>query len=342
MFRQPPYNPTDPQFIAANRRGELTAEQRIAFQWAIQINWAGLIASLIIVPLVFAGALFAIWTTDIRRQTPLFVYLLILGFFGFIMLIATIPQVWNLVNVFRARRDLNERVEMLDGQMRWLRNQYVAEVPGRRLRLLNSSTGLLPGSYRFYFLPNTGWLLAAERVTPPGGDDPRAELLNVLAQVHGFNPEALEVNRQGRLAFAQQFKLFLAIVMNCLWFSLAVAFIGFFAWLIAGSARQGNTQMIILLVGGAIAIAVLLFFLWKIAQLGIDMVRGQAALEEGAAQKTYTVTRTRHGTSITHYYQLGKLKFKVSKAAYNALVEGAMYRLYYAPLSKTLIAIEPI
>ena len=43
-----------------------------------------------------------------------------------------------------------------------------------------------------------------------------------------------------------------------------------------------------------------------------------------------------------YIYQLGDMKFNVSKAAYNALIEGREYRVYFTPRAKRLVAIEPV
>ena len=51
-------------------------------------------------------------------------------------------------------------------------------------------------------------------------------------------------------------------------------------------------------------------------------------------------TKTR--TSTTYYYFVSKQSFKVSKRAYNALIDRRRYRLYYLPHSRTLVNIEPV
>ena len=44
----------------------------------------------------------------------------------------------------------------------------------------------------------------------------------------------------------------------------------------------------------------------------------------------------------TYYYQVAGQKFSVSLRAYQALVSGPNYRLYYTPRSKRLVALESV
>ena len=48
------------------------------------------------------------------------------------------------------------------------------------------------------------------------------------------------------------------------------------------------------------------------------------------------------GGGSRYYYRVDNLRFQVSRTAYNALVEGLRYRLYFTPRSRTIVAIEPL
>jgi hypothetical protein len=56
------------------------------------------------------------------------------------------------------------------------------------------------------------------------------------------------------------------------------------------------------------------------------------------------ITRERRRTknNTTYFYVLNELKFRVSPNAYNALIEGLHYRVYYTPRSKTLVSVEAL
>jgi len=55
------------------------------------------------------------------------------------------------------------------------------------------------------------------------------------------------------------------------------------------------------------------------------------AKTEGAGQRQKPQGRGEH-----HHYVFGNLRFEVSRQAYNALIIGKRYRVYYMPLSKNL------
>jgi hypothetical protein len=194
----------------------------------------------------------------------------------------------------------------------------------------------------FGFLPNTGWILSAERITPPGGEDPRAELASVLAQVHGYSLDSLDSNRQGRMATGQIMRLLLSVVWQCIVGVIILAIIAALAYIIYTTLNSRQREWAIV-AGLAVSAITILILAWRIITLTIDALRGSVTTVEGPVRRDIVVTHTQNGgTSTTYYYKLNKLSFAVSSAAYTAFIDGLNYRLYYAPLSKRLIAIEPI
>lgn len=335
---------SNPAQIAANRRGEITPDQRGLLKTESSFGCGSLIFSLVILPLILAGILAVVWYIDARHELPLWGYGLIAAFMGFILLIAIVPQLWHAFNVWRVQNDLKAgQADTLEGQVVWRRNKYVAETPARTLRVPVMAQGLLPGSYRFGFLPNTGWIISAERMNPPGGEDPRAELLAVLAQVNNFSVDALEANRQGRLAGGQVIRLMLRVVGQLFLAAFVIIIIAIGGWLVYTSMHGSNMQQWVLIGGGALEVVLVLFFAWRVVTLLLDSLLGKVTMAEGQARRTVTVTHTQNGgTSTTYYYQTGNLKFQVSSAAYTAFIDGLSYRIYYGPLSKQLVAIEPV
>ena len=50
-----------------------------------------------------------------------------------------------------------------------------------------------------------------------------------------------------------------------------------------------------------------------------------------------------HGrASLIYYYEIDRKRFQVSECAYQALIENRAYRLYYAPHSQALVGVEPL
>ncbi len=336
-------DPTIGQQVQANQRGQITSEQRGLLKTESGFNWLGIATPVIILPVIFIGILAALWFfVDKDHTLPLFTYVIVIAVLGVIELVALIPQVWRVITAIRVRSDLAAgQIEVSDGQVVWRRNKYVLQAPTRTLNLPKLSRRLLPGSYRFYFLPSTGFLLSAERLTPPG-EDPRAELLGVLAQVNHFSVDALEANRQGRLALMQVGRLLWKFFWyGILWAVLLAVGVGIL-WSMYTSAHSSAAQGWIFWGGGGVVVVVCLAFAWLLGRLAIDMVRGQVNTIQGPVRRTFTVTHTQHGSSTTYYYQLNKQRFTVSGSAYAAFIDGLQYRIYFVPLSKTLVAIEPL
>jgi hypothetical protein len=337
------YSLTDPTQAQANRRGEITPAQRTMLAAETNYGCASLFIVCLILPAIFVGIMAVVWYMDSRRTLPLWAYGLILGVLAFILVIAIVPQLWRAFNAWRVRNELTAgQVESMEGQVSWRRNKYVVETPARRLNVPTLAGGLMPGSYRFGFLPNTGWILSAERITPPGGEDPRAELAGVLAQVHSYSLDSLDSNRQGRMATGQIMRLLLAVVWQCIVGVIILAIIAVLAYIMYTTLNSQQREYAIL-AGLAVGAITILIVAWRVITLTIDALRGSVTTVEGPVRRDIVVTHTQNGgTSTTYYYKLNKLSFTVSSAAYTAFIDGLNYRIYYAPLSKRLIAIEPL
>lgn len=77
---------------------------------------------------------------------------------------------------------------------------------------------------------------------------------------------------------------------------------------------------------------------WGSVKVVWDIWNGKIEYMDGQVTR-----QVRRGRNARYYiYQLGDIKFNVSKAAYNALIEGREYRVYFTPRAKRLVAIEPI
>jgi hypothetical protein len=89
---------------------------------------------------------------------------------------------------------------------------------------------------------------------------------------------------------------------------------------------------------GVIVLILSLRLIWSVIVMAGDMWAGRVDQTDGR------VTRHVHRARNTRYYtyQVNGLRFRVSMSAYNALIEGREYRIYFAPRSKRLVAIEPI
>jgi len=161
------YKVTHPDYIEANRRGEITPEQAALlgpegskfmkkFQRGSRLNGIAVVAVLVF--------FLAVQALGIEISTPL-----VLGAFGLVLVILAV-QIggrWTrlkhqstLVAKDLDRGEIREGV----GDLRFGKDAYQVLLPGQELQLpLGSKEGLSPGiSYRFYYLPESGVVLSAE------------------------------------------------------------------------------------------------------------------------------------------------------------------------------------
>ena len=219
---------------------------------------------------------------------------------GIIMYLIEIPFLWlyirNMIIHWELRRG---RITQAEGEIVWRRNRYVADAEGRRLQPLLGDVGLIPGEYRFYFLPTSGRLLSVERTTS------NIQLLrDALAQTNNFPTSALETNRQGLLATGQILRLLGMIATNL----FLVYF--YFDHLQRNQFRRLHLftrfgfsrwyALIALGIGGLIALG----FLTQSVTLLADLANGKASVADGKIAKTVQTTHSRHGTHHDYYYEV--------------------------------------
>jgi hypothetical protein len=242
-----------------------------------------------------------------------------------------------LVRVILTDRELSAgQIEQTEGQVVWRGQNYVVEIPGRRLRFF-SKLNLLPGDYRFLHLPRTGWLLSAERLTGIGEEQTMRDLLKILAQANHFSLKAIAANHAGRLADDQVWKL----VRPMIDYIIAGLFIGCMALGALYTLSIGQRDWAIVL-GGFGALGLLM--------LGVRSTLLKQDLGSIADARARQVTMNlgdikaieMTGEETHYYYQIHRQLFGVSRRGYNALIEGIPYRLYYVPHSKTMVSVEPL
>ena len=89
--------------------------------------------------------------------------------------------------------------------------------------------------------------------------------------------------------------------------------------------------------GIVVVIAVMLFMLYLIFRTSQDVLAGHVATVDGVADRYYDSS---DGSPI-YYVKVENRRFTVSRQAYNALVPGERYCVYYLLRSKRLASIEP-
>jgi len=328
-------NTFDPESIAANRRGQIAPQQRAAFSYRARTGKPQLVVIFAITLLLFGVLTLTATQAKYKSLNDLVgVFAIIIVIMGFLV----VPFVWDALRTKRVQAELDEgRVEQADGEVIWKWGKFVAEIPGRRLRPIYGQTlNLLPGPHRFFYLPRTGSLLSTELLGSANYGQGTRDLLDRLARTHHFSPDALPVNHAGRLADSQSTWLVFLAVLH---FVGGLAAFGAAAWLIyiySATAKRSDpvlTVIIMTLFPGAVG----LYLFQRTFKIVADVWAGQVAHAQGHVRKTVS-----RGRSTSYYYWIESLRFRVSGQAYNALVEGIEYRIYYAPRSKLLVGIEPI
>lgn len=323
--------PSDPESLAANRRGQVTPEQNTAVaqqRFKTTVRSAGLLISLIVFGLVILG------NSNLKLQNLGGGVFIVLGL-SLVLAPILIALAWSFIRTRRVQAESGEeQVEQAEGEVVWKEGNFVAEIQGQRLRPIYGETlNLPPGRYRFFYLPHRGELLSGEPLSSRDASAATPSLLEALAQANEFKVEALQANREGRFADSQTSWLRVSIA----WYSIGgMAAAGLMVWLsvLNAASPQPFSQVFILI----LAVPFIFFFFWHIFRIAADLRAGKVAAVEGYVHKT--ISRRRRSTH--YYYRIEGLRFLVSYPAYNALIEGIPYRVYYTPRSKQLVAIEPI
>jgi hypothetical protein len=332
------YNLNGEQEIDANRHGRVTPTQFDAFDVGNKgiVGLRGVITMIAIGLFFFVLPVTLLWLIRESVGSGLRLYIAIVGIITYLI---EVPFLWFYIRNMIINWELRSgRITQAQGEIVWRRNRYVADAEGRRLQPLFGDVSLIPGEYRFYFLPTSGRLLSVERTTS------NIQLLrDALAQTNNFLTSALDANRKGLLATSQIFRLLGMIATNLFWsvliliISIVISFAAYNYLAAFGFSRWYA------IIAFGIGLLVAMGFMTQSVTLLADLANGKASVADGKIAKTVQTTHSRHGTHHDYYYEVphAHLKFQVSEAAHEALVDDLEYRLYYTPRTKIMVAIEP-
>ncbi|HLV98723.1 MAG TPA: hypothetical protein VKT82_08620 [Ktedonobacterales bacterium] len=352
----------DPATQAVNARGQLSPLQQAALSKALWTR--GLVSVAGLGLLLLLGLLCASSLLIATAPTPPAPYSLASQFLalfppalaGFWLLVLLPLLLWDLLSLFHLLRfwltPRRSQVQVGEGTLLWDRH-YLARIPGQRdLRHISGGSrieNLLPGVYRFYYLPSLGWVLSAIWLGTPvriaaGSASAAPSLPEVLAQTNGFVLAALPLNRAGQLS-PEQARMVQRVArrLSFMWLFLGLGVWGAgLALLINGWARgQFSTGLLlgVMAWGGLFLVLVL-----RPGPIRRDIQAGRVLSIQGVGEKYTRTRRTGQGTSqqtrTYYYYQIADQSFEVTSGGYEALVVGLPYRAYYLPRSKRLVNIE--
>jgi hypothetical protein len=190
-----------------------------------------------------------------------------------------------------------------------------------------------PGQYRFYYLARTGLVVMAEEIDEVSSVEPESYFLQVLARTNTFSLDDLMQNRRGLLSKNQQNRLALLLALYALLvLSTVVLFTGILFRMLGGNS-SGLFYLLLIVTG-----VFILRFGLSVGRLIGDLWSGEVSSVEGPGARDFRQYRYFR----SYYYVIDHRRFPVAKAAYDALLEGKTYRIYYAPHSKRLVSIEPL
>lgn len=318
---------TNASMIAVNRTGLLTPHQQTilnqATPWPIWVTllWLAML-SLVVVPLIS--------TPSQETATSA----LIITAFGGTATVGVSVRQWRQALV--RRRDIAAGVvtstlgEVVPGK-----RGYIPQTTAGPLQIV-AKIDLLPGPYRFYYLPQSRLLISAEK-WQVGRDVPdklvgHAAVAAALARVFNFTPEDLALNRAGKLSPRQKQRLVRDGVFYAAGGLIILALLAFM--LTRGDVSLGSIIIFSLILGG-----MGVYLLWQAKAHGQDAHHGIVSRMEGKV--TLRVSAGPRRSTIVYYVVRG-VEFTVPVQAYYALVEGLNYRLHYTPQAKKVLSLEPL
>lgn len=328
-------NPAD---VQANQQGQITNDQnsRLTASVGFQGGCVVLLASFIAFQFLFITIFFvaAAWG---EIAVVLFIIVL-LAALGLISRFGAWP-LWQRWSALKRDRE-NRAIRIGQGQLAFQKGKYIAQAAGRDLLLPSAANagGLKPGAtYRFYYLEESGFVLSAEEVYPASPAQARSSLLGILASANNFQMDDLEVNRNGETTSAQRMKALPSVLFGLLIgaFPVGMGLVFFFV------GREEGGDLLALLIP---ALFVLVFGLvggFMFFNGLLDLMTHAPLVVEGLGRKE---KRTSGGKnrSTTYYYVVDGVSFRVSRGAFQALVDGERYRVYALPRTKRLLTIEPL
>lgn len=251
----------------------------------------------------------------------------------------------------RVGHDLAQgRVATADGQVVWVAglpdpHPYGAVVSGAPSPLrISSRLPLVPGPYRFYYLPGSGLVVGAEAPGAPAHAPlqwtpaHREAYARTLAGIFGLPPDALDANRRGQLVEVQRARLAAKArravngVFALIAGALVATLVALYAW------QLGKAWPVPLLLGGVLVVAAVVRAR-AAANLRQDAREGSLGAVDGALARGQRGTR-----GVIHWLRVGPEEFILDDAleVWWASVPGTQMRAYAGRRSRELVGLDPL
>ncbi len=323
---------TDPDSILANKQGTLTIMQRDLLHLTSGLTFWYTFGSAVVIIGIVAWATTKQMADLPANAPPIPAYYWIAIAIGIGTPLLYLG--WQMVRSARVRHELDSGyIPSEEGRVEWTGSHYRIVASVNWLRSIYGPIDVLPGRYQFYLLPGSRYLLSADPLDTP--EMSRAALTDVLGRVFKFTPDDLAANREGRIAPAQATRFRSSAIQTGL---LAAVFL---AILVGAAVLAVTFPSAWYLAAFGMWFLICLFVLPSMIHYSIDRLReshDQVAMVQGPGEKTFRSRRA----AVIKSYLINDQRFDVSGHAYNAMVDGEMYRVYYTPRTKTILSIEAI
>jgi hypothetical protein len=339
----------DQAFVDTNRMGRITPEQQAFLEGQLtlvpSILGTGCQAILLLFVLGVISLIVFIWLATWETALPVKIGLGVLAAF---ILLAIIGRA--VLNHSRKRSRLQAdlaqgSVRRVEGSLSFRKGSYQVVAGGQSLFVptFARQDSLAPGlSYTFYYLPNSGTILSAEKKSILAEHQAREELNKILADANKFHYPALAINRQGQLADQQVGRVRSRLVAPLLFILLPLGFLGYQLYNQFNTSGRINMNSSFTIMA-LIALGIAIMGIFTLSKSLADLANRQVISIEGQGYKDKRVRTDSDGHDSTdYYYVIGDQRFQVKSSAYRALVDGLQYRAYYTPGGKTLVNIESL
>jgi hypothetical protein len=339
------YDVTNPEFVSANRYGQMAPQQVEAFK--VAYLWPGV--GFLVLGAVISGFLLLMLGGMIvgmlaDGDDEWWIGLIVLIFpvlFGGGFLVAGLRNLWTW-----SRVNATGALTMAEGRLIWQRNNYKGIIDGARLSLPGAAE-LPPGAYRFFYISGVNLIASVERLNLSASpNDTQAEITRALQESLDFTAEDLEANRTLQLSGRQRNGLFASVVglialLGILLLFPIVMAVGFI-WSEGGFGAVNSSDVLPFLCFGGIMLGVVAVIAWSIVAGVREAFAGIVESVTGHLQERTEVRGSGKSRHTYYYYVIDGQKFQVTPAAHRASIEGMRYRLFYLPRSKKVMSAEPI
>jgi hypothetical protein len=327
----------------ANRRGEITPDQNIRLN-AMALGRQGcgtFIAPLVVLPFV----IFFFFSSLLNTGGMSWFLLVLLAGVLIVLLVFSkgVFSWWRNSIKLKADRT-NGIVRSSVGELGYSpKKGFTAKVADEELILSSSNEagGLLPGvRYNFYYLPESRYVLSAEKLGEISSGQVRIALTDILARANGFTPEDLQANQNGEVTQAQRMGGLKKLVPGL--FIMVVTFVVglFILYPFLSSSQLSSNLLQIVFIGGFLAIFATIGFS-IVLNAFMDFAVSAPESVEGEGRKESRRKSSGRSSRTVYYYVIGTQEFEVPQQAFPALIDKFSYRAYFMPRTKRLLTVEP-